>query len=106
MCVSAQGGAVDSEGKPAVKSSDAAFLLPAGTIGNALGIIIELLSASLGAGDPRLRSEPPENVPEGEPVRPRAALSCCRATILSTTVGSVASHTLGIHSTRLPHVRW
>ena len=68
MCV--QGGAVDSEGKLAVKASDAAFLLPAGTIGNALGIIIELLSASLGAGDPRLRSAPPEKVPDGEPVRP------------------------------------
>ena len=31
------------------------------------GILIELLSANLGAGDPRLRSEPPEKVPEGEP---------------------------------------
>ena len=60
---------MDSEGRPAIKASDAAFLQPAGTIGNALGVIIELLSASLGAGDPRLRSEPPENVPDGEPVR-------------------------------------
>jgi hypothetical protein len=32
---------------------------PQGTIGNALAVIIELLSANLGAGDPRLRSEPP-----------------------------------------------
>ena len=61
------GGAVDEQGKPAVQATDASFLLPAGTIGNALGILIELLSANLGAGDPRLRSEPPEKVPEGEP---------------------------------------
>ena len=61
------GGAVDDQGKPAVQATDASFLLPAGTIGNALGILIELLSANLGAGDPRLRSEPPEKVPEGEP---------------------------------------
>ena len=38
-----------------------------GTIGNALGILVELLSANVGAGDPRLRSEPPERVPDGEP---------------------------------------
>lgn len=61
------GGAVDAEGNPAVLASDASFLLPAGTIGNALAVIIELLAANVGAGDPRNRSEPPENVPEGEP---------------------------------------
>ena len=61
------GTAVDTKGQPAVEAKDAAFLLPAGTIGNALGILIELISANMGSGDPRLRSEPPERVPEGEP---------------------------------------
>ena len=61
------GSAVDEQGRPAVEAKDAAFLNPAGTIGNALGIMIELLSASLGAGDPNLRSSEPAKVPPGEP---------------------------------------
>ena len=94
-----QGGAVDSEGKPAVKASDAAFLLPAGTIGNALGIIIELLSASLGAGDPRLRSEPPEKVPDGEPVRLVERASVTRVEGKEGTLllpGLAAAYRLGV----------
>lgn len=61
------GAAVDARGEPTVQASDAASLLPAGTIGNALGMLIELLSANVGAGDPRARSVPPEEVPAGEP---------------------------------------
>lgn len=62
-----QGACVDAEGNPAVLATDAVSLLPAGTIGNALGILIELLAANVGAGDPRFRSEPPDAVADGEP---------------------------------------
>ena len=73
---------VDSEGGPAVLAADAACLLPAvggsavclwmssvlqGTIGNALGTLVELLAANVGAGDPRDRFAAPEGVPAGEP---------------------------------------
>jgi LDH2 family malate/lactate/ureidoglycolate dehydrogenase len=61
------GSAVDAQGKPAAQAEDAVSLLPAGTIGNALGILIELLSANVGAGDPRFRSEPAGDYPAGEP---------------------------------------
>lgn len=61
------GGAVDANGQPAVRASDAVSLLPAGTIGNALGVLIELLAANVGAGDPRYRHEPPDDCPAGEP---------------------------------------
>lgn len=61
------GSAVDAHGNHAIKAEDAVSLLPAGTIGNALGILIELLAANVGAGDPRLRSEPTDAVPDGEP---------------------------------------
>lgn len=62
-----QGCAVDANGQPAVRASDAVSLLPAGTIGNALGILIELLAANVGAGDPHYRHEPPGDCPAGEP---------------------------------------
>lgn len=61
------GGAVDADGQPAIQASDAVSLLPAGTIGNALGTLIELLAANVGAADPHYRHEPPGNCPEGEP---------------------------------------
>ena len=61
------GSAVDAKGAPAVRAEDAVSLLPAGTIGNALGIMVELLAANVGGGDPRFRSEEPKNFPEGEP---------------------------------------
>jgi LDH2 family malate/lactate/ureidoglycolate dehydrogenase len=61
------GAAVDAQGEPAVLANDAVSLLPAGTIGNALGILMELLAANVGAGDPHLRSEPTGDCPDGEP---------------------------------------
>ena len=63
-----EGCVVDSHGAPTTDAGSAASLLPAGSIGNALGILIELLSAQVGAGDPRCRSVPPQSAPEGEPV--------------------------------------
>ena len=61
------GSAVDAQGQPAIQANEAVSLLPAGTIGNALGVLIELLAANVGAGDPQYRSEPPQDCPEGEP---------------------------------------
>ncbi len=61
------GCTVDANGQPAVKASDAVSLLPAGTIGNALGVLIELLAANVGAGDPHYRHESPGDCPAGEP---------------------------------------
>lgn len=61
------GSCVDSQGRPAVEAKDAVALLPAGTIGNALGIMIELVAANLGAGDPHLRHASLDRVPDGEP---------------------------------------
>jgi LDH2 family malate/lactate/ureidoglycolate dehydrogenase len=61
------GSAVDAQGQPAVLANDAVSLLPAGTIGNALGVLIELLAANVGAGDPHFRSEPQGDCPDGEP---------------------------------------
>lgn len=61
------GSAVDALGQPAVQAYDAVSLLPAGTIGNALGVLIELLAANVGAGDPHFRSEPQGDCPDGEP---------------------------------------
>lgn len=61
------GSAVDAQGQPAVQAHDAVSLLPAGTIGNALGVLIELLAANVGAGDPHFRSEPQGDCPDGEP---------------------------------------
>lgn len=53
-----EGCAVDVEGSPTLNPDEAACLLPGGSIGNALGILIELLSANVGAGNPRFRSMP------------------------------------------------
>lgn len=61
------GCAVDASGQPTTDAGEAACLLPGGSIGNALGLLVELLGASVGAGDPRVRSAPPDAVPEGEP---------------------------------------
>lgn len=62
------GCAVDAQGESTSDANRATSLLPAGSIGNALGFLIELLSAQIGAGDPRCRSAEPELVPPGEPV--------------------------------------
>jgi LDH2 family malate/lactate/ureidoglycolate dehydrogenase len=59
--------AVDARGDSTTDASRAVSILPAGSIGNALGILIELLAAQIGAGDPRHRSAEPEQTPAGEP---------------------------------------
>ena len=59
---------VDETGQLTTDAKCAASLLPAGSIGNALGMLIELLSAQIGAGDPRCRSVDPNSIPSGEPV--------------------------------------
>mmetsp|Transcript_52644 Transcript_52644/g.87456 ORF Transcript_52644/g.87456 Transcript_52644/m.87456 type:complete len:392 (-) Transcript_52644:108-1283(-) len=61
------GTCLDANGKPTLQAAHATSLLPAGTIGNALGAIIEVISASIGAGDPRVRSAPRDTLPDGEP---------------------------------------
>ena len=63
-----KGCVVDAQGESTTDAKIAASLLPAGSIGNALGVLIELLSAQIGAGDPRCRSVDSDAVPPGEPV--------------------------------------
>ena len=58
---------VNAQGEPTTDATHAASLLPAGSIGNALGVFIELLAAQTGAGDPRCRSAEAELVSAGEP---------------------------------------
>ena len=62
-----EGCVVDANGEATIDANDAASLLPAGSIGNSLGTLIELLAAQIGAGDPRCRSVEPERLPVGEP---------------------------------------
>ena len=62
------GCVVDKHGQKTTHADEAASLLPAGSIGNTLGMLIELLAAQIGAGDPRFRSAPPNDTPAGEPV--------------------------------------
>ena len=62
------GCALDAQGNPTSDANVATSILPAGSIGNALGLLIELLAAQIGAGDPKCRSGEPEKVPAGEPV--------------------------------------
>ena len=51
-----EGCVVDADGEITLDAQKAASLLPAGSLGNALGILVELLTAQIGAGDPRQRS--------------------------------------------------
>ena len=62
------GCAVDHQGAVTTIAAQAASLLPAGSTGNALGTLIELLSAQVGAGDPRCRSLEPDRLSAEEPV--------------------------------------
>lgn len=62
-----KGCVVNANGVATTDPNAAASLLPAGSIGNALGTLIELLAAQIGAGDPRNRSVEPARIPEGEP---------------------------------------
>merc|ERR1712228_203156 len=49
--------------------------------GNALGLVIELMAANVGAGDPRARSAPPDECPAGEP-------STCVFTFFAVNLGA------------------
>ncbi|MFN8391866.1 MAG: Ldh family oxidoreductase [Bdellovibrionota bacterium] len=60
------GCAVDGSGALTTNANEAVALRPAGSIGNALGLLIELAAAQAGASSPQYRSAPPDRVPEGE----------------------------------------
>lgn len=60
------GCAVDSRGQPTSNPHDVASLLPAGSIGNALGLGIELFAALAGASAPTIRGALVNEVPPGE----------------------------------------
>lgn len=61
------GCVVDAQGRETTDAQQAGSILPAGSIGNSLGVLIELIAAQIGAGDPRFRSAEVADLPAGEP---------------------------------------